>query len=132
MRSKKLYLFIPVAIVAGFFLVTYLIDKTQFTSINGTYRFAYSINSEKDEVDSYIIFSKPKYYEYRQFGSVFEGSYEKLETHLFEAKINNNVKLCMLSDDKLYVIDSSSQSIEIFTKISKIPIFINVTAPSEE
>jgi len=102
------------------------LDKYE-NSIYGTY-----INQGKGIDESeYFVFEKDKFYHYMQFKLLDKGDYNEVYENLYFLKGDNQIndfviKGVMNGNNVIYFNNRDLNSVNIYSKISDIPTFINI------
>lgn len=97
------------------------------STIYGTYM---RQNQGIDELE-YFVFEKDKFYHYIQFKLLDKGDYDELYENVYFLKGNDEIndfiiKGVMEDNEVIYFKDRAKDNINVYSKISNIPEFINV------
>jgi len=123
-KNSTILVLITLLSVSFFFNIKFKTELDKFLikeNIKGTY-----IMQVQDISNSkYLVFTKDKFYRYKQFEELEEGSYENVYDDIYVLKNDNADEYIIYSNEKLYSYNRNQNNILIYSKTSSIPMFIN-------
>nr|WP_312577675.1 hypothetical protein [Sedimentibacter sp.] len=94
-----------------------LIDK----GIQGTYIMGNEISGDAE----YLVFDETNYYRYRQFNFLDKGEYENINRNVYVLK-KEPKEYIVYNKQEIYFFNLKQDSVQFYTKIKDVPLFINV------
>ncbi|NLY68039.1 MAG: hypothetical protein GX069_10835 [Tissierellia bacterium] len=91
-------------------------------NINGTY----ILENQHIHDPEYFVFMEGKFYRYKQFQLLDEGTYEKIYDNVYILKSHNIDECIVFCNESFYFYDRSINEILLYSKTSHIPTFMNL------
>lgn len=124
---KKSIAVLIVIILISLLYIIQLKDEIHSLSRDGFIIGSYISEASENTNSHYLVFDKGnKFYRYKQFELLDEGTYLDYDDNVYLLEGLNGNNWLTKNDDTIYFFDHQRNDLNSFTKINDVPLFINL------
>lgn len=124
--KKSIALLIIIILISLLYIIQ-LKDEIHSLSSDSFIIGSYISEASENTNSHYLVFDKGnKFYRYKQFELLDEGTYLNYDDDIYLLEGLNDKNWLIKNDDTIYFFDDQRNEINSFTKIKDVPLFINL------